>query len=60
MTARARIRLFLAAVAAVAGLGLAAPTPAAAVCGGGMPGEPCYCPSGIKVGKWTIGDYVQC
>jgi hypothetical protein len=32
----------VAAVAAVTLTGLAAP--ASAVCGGGQPGEPCYCP----------------
>jgi hypothetical protein len=60
MTARARIRLLLAALAAIAGLGFAAPTPASAVCGGGAPGEPCYCPAGIRIGKFTIGEPVQC
>ena len=60
MSARTRIRLLLAVVAAAAGFGLAAPSPASAVCGGGAPGEPCHCPSGITIGKWTIGDYVQC
>ncbi len=35
--------LVIAATAALAVGGLA--TPASAVCGGGQPGEPCYCPS---------------
>ena len=37
------------AAVAVATLGVAAP--ANAVCGGGQPGEPCYCPNTVKVGK---------
>ncbi|MDQ1713012.1 MAG: hypothetical protein QOE45_2462 [Frankiaceae bacterium] len=38
----------VAAVAALVVTGLAAP--ASAVCGGGQPGEPCYCPN-LKVVK---------
>ena len=60
MSKRTRLRVLLAVVAATAGLSVAAPSPAVAVCGGGAPGEPCYCPAGIKIGKWTIGDPVQC
>jgi hypothetical protein len=45
----------LAAVAAVTLGGLAAP--ANAVCGGGQPGEPCYCPNTVKVGKYEITLY---
>ena len=60
MKPRTKLRLFLAAVAAVVGLGtFGSVAPASAVCGGGAPGEPCYCPGGIKVLKWTIGE-VQC
>jgi hypothetical protein len=40
---------------AVATLGIAAP--ANAVCGGGQPGEPCYCPNTVKVGKYEITLY---
>lgn len=40
------------AAVAVATLGLTAP--ANAVCGGGQPGEPCYCPNTVKVGKYEI------
>jgi hypothetical protein len=39
----------LAAVTTVALTGLAAP--ASAVCGGGQPGEPCYCPQPTKIIK---------
>ena len=60
MSKRTRLRVLLAVVAATAGLGFAVPSPASAVCGGGAPGEPCYCPTGIKIGKFTIGDPVQC
>ena len=28
--------------------------PAAAVCGGGGPGEPCQCPGDVKILKFTI------
>jgi hypothetical protein len=36
-------------------------TPASAVCGGGQPGEACYCPpSEIKVGKITIPTGINC
>ena len=60
MSKRTRLRVLLALVAASAGFGLVAPAaPASAVCGGGAPGEPCHCPSGITILKWTIGE-VQC
>ena len=61
MHLRTKIRLLLVMVAAVAGLGFVQGTaPASAVCGGGLPGEACYCPVGIKVGKFTIGEPVTC
>lgn len=41
------------AAAAAATLGGLAPS-ASAVCGGGQPGEPCYCPNTVKVGKYEI------
>jgi hypothetical protein len=44
--------LLVASAAALTLGGLA--TPASAVCGGGGPGEPCYCPNTIKVGKEEI------
>jgi len=47
----------------VAGFQLFSSSGAQAVCGGGAPGEPCYCPSGPTVtvkGKVIIGDNVQC
>ena len=47
--------LLVAAAAATALGGLA--TPASAVCGGGAPGEPCYCPNTVKVYKWEITLY---
>ena len=57
MKLRKKVRLFLVAVTAFAGLGVAYSTytaaPAAAVCGGGAPGEPCYCP-GFEVSKQGI------
>lgn len=39
----------VAAAATVTLTGLAAP--ASAVCGGGQPGEPCYCPQPTKIIK---------
>lgn len=45
--------LLVAAAAATAFSG----TPANAVCGGGAPGEPCYCPNTVKVLKWEITLY---
>ncbi|HEX7165920.1 MAG TPA: hypothetical protein VF230_02960 [Acidimicrobiales bacterium] len=51
MRLRTKIRLVLAIVAAVAGFGFTATSsPASAVCGGGLPGEPCYCP-GFEISK---------
>ena len=60
MRLRSRLRVVLALLVAAAGLSLAAPSaPAAAVCGGGAPGEACYCPGGVKVLKWTLFE-MQC
>ena len=60
MRLRNRLRVVLALLVAAAGLSLAAPgAPAAAVCGGGAPGEPCHCPGEVKVLKWTLVD-VSC
>ena len=60
MKTSTKVRLFLAALAAVVGFGVAGTSaPASAVCGGGAPGEPCYCPGEIKVLKWTVAG-VQC
>lgn len=39
-----RRTLAAALIAAVAVVGAGTFTPASAVCGGGQPGEPCYCP----------------
>jgi hypothetical protein len=51
MKLRTKVRLFLVALAAFTGLGVAyTAQPAGAVCGGGAPGEPCYCP-GFEVSK---------
>ena len=48
MRLRTKFRLFLVAVSAFGALAVGYSTynaaPAAAFCGGGAPGEPCYCP----------------
>lgn len=44
----------LVAATAVVALGGVAPS-ASAVCGGGAPGEPCYCPNELDLGK--LGTY---
>lgn len=44
--------LLVASAAALTLGGLA--TPASAICGGGQPGEPCYCPNTVKVGKYEV------
>lgn len=45
-----RRTLAAALIATVATVGLGSITSAAsAVCGGGQPGEPCYCPGGITI-----------
>jgi len=50
-----RRTLAAALLAAVATVGLGGITSAAnAVCGGGQPGEPCYCPGGVTVLKKEI------
>jgi hypothetical protein len=57
-------RVAVVAALAIAGLGFGTLTssPAQAVCGGGGPGEPCYCPSGIQlpVLKKTIDTGIRC
>jgi hypothetical protein len=51
--------VLLAASAALVTGGLT--TSASAVCGGGQPGEACYCPDGsIKVGKIEIPTGFNC
>lgn len=55
MKLRTKIRLFLVLLTALAGLGVAdATAPASAVCGGGDPGEACYCPGTIHTPKKDI------
>ena len=55
MKLRTKVRLFLVLVTAFAGLGIAEATmPASAVCGGGDPGEACYCPGTIHTPKKDI------
>lgn len=49
------VTILIAGTIAASGFGIAAAPSAQAVCGGGAPGEPCYCPPGIGVpGKKAI------
>jgi hypothetical protein len=59
---RRRVALLAVLSIATLGFGVAGSTPAQAVCGGGAPGEPCYCPSGIQlpVIKKTIDTGIRC
>ena len=52
---RRTVATVLAAAALLGGTGLA--TSASAVCGGGQPGEECYCPNTVEVGKYEITLY---
>ena len=54
-----KLRKLLLVVVAVVGLALPA-LPAHAVCGGGGPGEPCYCPSEITVGSKSFPTGITC
>lgn len=62
-TFRIRLMLLLASVAAIGGVvGISQATPAQAVCGGGEPGEGCWCPPGeirLPNGK-TISTGINC
>ena len=56
-TFRVRLMLVLAAVASIGGVvGIAQAPSAQAVCGGGEPGEACYCPSGIRLPNGKVID----
>jgi hypothetical protein len=50
-----RRTLAAAAIAAVAAFTVGGIAPASAVCGGGQPGEPCYCPEYPLFEKLGIG-----
>ena len=56
---RRTLASLLVPAAATPALGGLAPS-ATAVCGGGAPGEPCYCPSEIKVGSKEIRTGINC
>jgi len=62
-TFRVRLMLVLAAVAGIGGVvGISQAAPAQAVCGGGEPGEGCYCPPGeinLPKGK-SISTGINC
>src|SRR5687768_17156411 len=54
MKLRTKVRVFLVLVLSLAGFAVYEASPASAVCGGGEPGEACYCPGTIHTPKKDI------